>query len=148
MPCQRAGCRCTRSWEGTQPGQLTQTGQSDIPCHVTSCSAYKLGELAAGSDRWLGTGWALVSGRWAVALCNTCFVYSFTIIIIVIIILSSFSVLLSCHYLSPRVLSFFLIPFPIPRKVGGRSERMAVWCLAACRAKPQQHQYKSSCCLL
>jgi len=25
--------RCPRSWEGAQPGQLTQTVQRDIPCH-------------------------------------------------------------------------------------------------------------------
>ncbi|GAB0180586.1 hypothetical protein GRJ2_000523900 [Grus japonensis] len=33
--------------EGTQPGQLTQSGQRDIPYHMTSCSAYKPG----------GVGW-------------------------------------------------------------------------------------------
>jgi len=40
--------RCTGSGEGTQLGQLTQTGQRDIPYHMTSCSAYKWGELAGG----------------------------------------------------------------------------------------------------
>jgi len=34
----------TRSWEGTQPGQLIQTGQKDVLYHVTSCSAIKAGE--------------------------------------------------------------------------------------------------------
>ena len=33
----------TRSWEGTQPGQLTPTDQKDIPDHMTSCLAYKAG---------------------------------------------------------------------------------------------------------
>ena len=31
------------SWEGAQPGQLTQTGQRLIPYHTTSCPAYKAG---------------------------------------------------------------------------------------------------------
>jgi len=35
--------RGTGSWEGTQLGQQTQTGQRDIPYHMTSCSAYKGG---------------------------------------------------------------------------------------------------------
>ena len=38
-----AGLGCTRSWEGTQPGQLTLTDQRDIPHHTTSCSAIKTG---------------------------------------------------------------------------------------------------------
>ena len=42
-PHQRAGWGCTRSWEGTQPGQLTPTAQRDIPYHRTPCSAYKAG---------------------------------------------------------------------------------------------------------
>ena len=51
-----------RSWEGAQPGQLTQTGQRDIPYHVTSCSVYKLG----------GVSWEMVTaarelaGHWSV----------------------------------------------------------------------------------
>ena len=31
-----------RSWEGTQPGQLTPTDQRDIPYHIM-CSAVKAG---------------------------------------------------------------------------------------------------------
>ncbi|KAK4822153.1 hypothetical protein QYF61_010414, partial [Mycteria americana] len=42
----RVGWGCTRSWEGTQPGQLTPADQRDIPLHMTSRSAYKLGEKA------------------------------------------------------------------------------------------------------
>jgi len=36
--------RCMGSWEGTWPGQLTPTDQRDIPCHMLSYSAYKVGE--------------------------------------------------------------------------------------------------------
>jgi len=37
-PCQWIGWGYTRSWDGTQLGQLTQTGQRNIPYHMTSCS--------------------------------------------------------------------------------------------------------------
>jgi len=35
-PHQRVGWGCTRGWEGTQPGQLTPTDQSDVPYHMMS----------------------------------------------------------------------------------------------------------------
>lgn len=35
---------CTRSWEGTQLGQLTPSDQGDIADHMVSCSALKLGK--------------------------------------------------------------------------------------------------------
>jgi len=38
------GLGCTRSWEGTQLGQLTPADRRDIPHRMTSCSAYKSGE--------------------------------------------------------------------------------------------------------
>ena len=44
---QWAGLVCTRSWEGTQPGQLTWDGQRDMRYHMTSCSAIK----AAGKEK-------------------------------------------------------------------------------------------------
>ena len=40
---QQGGWRCTRSREGTQPGQLTPSDQRDIPYYMASCSAYKAG---------------------------------------------------------------------------------------------------------
>ena len=43
LPCQQGGWGYTRSWEGTQPGQLTQVGQRDIPYHMASCSAMTAG---------------------------------------------------------------------------------------------------------
>lgn len=39
----------TRSWERTQLGQLTPTGQSNISYHMTMCSAYKAGEEGRGA---------------------------------------------------------------------------------------------------
>ena len=51
MPSQQEGWMDTRSWEGTQPGQLTQIGQRDIPYHVMSCPVYKLGGV--GQEGWI-----------------------------------------------------------------------------------------------
>ena len=42
-PHQRVGWGCTRSWEGTQLGQLTPTDQKDVPYHMMSHSAIKTG---------------------------------------------------------------------------------------------------------
>lgn len=47
-PHQRGVWACTRSWEQTQPGQLTSTDQRDITYHMASCSAYKRGEGEEG----------------------------------------------------------------------------------------------------
>ena len=48
LPIQQEGWRGARSWEGTQPGQLTQAGQKGIPYHVMSCPVYKLGGVGLG----------------------------------------------------------------------------------------------------
>lgn len=40
------GLRGTSCWEGTEPGQLTQKDQGDIPKHTTSNWTIKPGELA------------------------------------------------------------------------------------------------------
>jgi len=52
-PHQRVGWRCRRSWEGTQPVQLTPTDQRDIPCRMASCSAYKAGRGEEATGRHL-----------------------------------------------------------------------------------------------
>lgn len=33
-----------RSWEGTEPGQLTQTGQRGVPHYTASCSVINWGK--------------------------------------------------------------------------------------------------------
>jgi len=38
LPSQQVGWAGTRSWEGTQLGQLIPTEKRDIPYHMTSCS--------------------------------------------------------------------------------------------------------------
>ena len=60
-----------------------------------------------------GIGWALVIRWWAIALCITCFVHIFIVIIIL------FSVLINCLYLNPQASVFsFLSPIP-ERERGG-----------------------------
>jgi len=44
------GWGCTRSWERTQPGQLTTADHRDIPHRVMSCSAIKAGEEGGRGD--------------------------------------------------------------------------------------------------
>lgn len=55
-----AASRCTRSWEDAWPGQLTQTGQRDIPYQRTSCPIYKPGEICSRRANCV-FGWA---GYW------------------------------------------------------------------------------------
>jgi len=55
-----------RSWEGTELGQLTQTDQSDIPYHMTSCEkTIKLRRVGQGGQPlfrvWLDLGQHVVS---------------------------------------------------------------------------------------
>ena len=40
---------CTRSWEGAEPGELTQPGQRAIPYLMTACSVYELGGVGRGA---------------------------------------------------------------------------------------------------
>ena len=65
MPSQQEGWRGTRSWEGTQPGKLTQNVQRGIPYHVMSCPVYKLGGVGQGVQiaAWELTGHRSVGGE-------------------------------------------------------------------------------------
>jgi len=58
-------------------------------------------------------------GWWAIVLCITHFVYSIITIIIIVVIIPSFSVLLNCLYLNPWV---------FPNTTGGANKQTAVWC--------------------
>lgn len=46
------GWECAGSWDGTQPGQLTQTDQRDIPYNVELCLAIRVGEKEAQGKRY------------------------------------------------------------------------------------------------
>jgi len=48
---QQVGWGCTRSWDGTQLGQLTPPDQRDIPYPMASCSAYKVWGRRRGDIR-------------------------------------------------------------------------------------------------
>ena len=64
QPCQKTFWG-TRSWEGTAPGQLTQTSQKDASYHMASCWTVKPGEVGQWEllllRDWLGTGQWVVS---------------------------------------------------------------------------------------
>jgi len=49
-PHQQVGWGCTRSWEGTQLGQLTSGDQRDVPYRMTSWSATKAGRRRRKGD--------------------------------------------------------------------------------------------------
>lgn len=130
--------RCTRSWEGAQPGQGTWTSQRDIPCLRTSHSVYKLAGIV-----WEGL--VVVVPEWFGILStgvNNCIVHHlsflgfiflclfvvspfFTIIITVLLFyfISSIKLLWS----QPVSFNFFLVLLPNP--TGGRCVCMkaTVW---------------------
>jgi len=129
--------RCLGSCEGTQPGQLTQSGHRGILFHMASCSLYKLGGVgrgAATAARGRVVMW-LSSGGEQLHLCITCFVH--IIIAIIIIINYYYYCLLLCFPIklsSSQPMSFYFSPFSSPSH--GRvcvcvRERAAAWCLAA-----------------
>ena len=122
-PSQREGWRGTGNWEGTQPGQLTRTGQRDVPYYTVSCSVYKLGGV--GQGYWsLLRDWLAISQQ----VVSNCIVphlgffplviyYSLPlsllpvaiVVISIIIIVFNFILfqLLNSSYLRPQVVHFF-----------------------------------------
>lgn len=70
-------CRCSRSWKGRQPGELTQTSQRDNQYCRTSHKTITLEEIG-WRGRPLFGDWLSI-GQWLlkVALCIICFVYPF-----------------------------------------------------------------------
>lgn len=88
---QWGGWRGTRSWEGTQQGQMTPTEPRDIPDHLGSHSVYKAGGEGRryiqsgggclprqGDGSWLSQGWLnlclpMGSGGWISFLVHAVF---------------------------------------------------------------------------
>jgi len=100
----------TRSQEGTQPGRLTQTGQTNGVLDTMCCHAgFCVGELSCG----LGARWASGGERVALSIPLT-FLYSLLIGIAVV----SFAVLLNCPHPDPGVLPFLPILHPTPARGG------------------------------
>ena len=73
--------RCIGSWEGTQLGQLTQTGERGILFHMMSCCIYNLGELAGGSDCYSGMAWILFIWWQAIAFVHHLFYYYYYVLL-------------------------------------------------------------------
>lgn len=48
------GLGVTRNWEGAEPGQLTQSGQRDVPHYLASFWTINLGELSCGGNYYSG----------------------------------------------------------------------------------------------
>jgi len=120
--------RCTRSWKGTEQGQLTQTHQRDIPYHTAPFWTVKLwGGLLLLGD-WMDTSQQVVSnGTVHHSFCMFfyhCCYYSFTFCPIKLLL--------------PQPISFCLFSSSLSRPTG--DQWTAAWCWAACRVKPQQQK--------
>ena len=101
--------------KGTWPGQLTQTGQRDIPYHVTSCLFYKWGKLADSWDHGSGTSWAsVVWGLCAIVLCITWFVYYFLLLLLLLLLFAYFFCHIKLSLSNPEILPFFPDSLPHP----------------------------------
>ena len=95
FPAKWGSWGCTRSWEGTEAGQLMQTDQTDVPHCMTLWSAIKPWGIGQGRKgcHCSGTGWASVHWWWAIIFCITCFflVFLFVCCCLVMVFLSFFS---------------------------------------------------------
>lgn len=80
--------------KGTQPEELTPTGQKGIPYHIMLCSAINLGWMyfVQVALDWLGKGLLVLGGDWnAFASLN---------------LFSTFSSLINCLYPSSPIIPF------------------------------------------
>lgn len=84
---------CSAS-EEAWPGQLTRSGQRDIPCHGMSCSIHKLEEVAMSHQSLLRNRQG--TGQWVV---NTCMVHH---LFLLGFTLGSFSLSLNYSYINPQ----------------------------------------------
>lgn len=142
LPCQQVGWRCTRRWEGTQPGHLTSTKGYTTPCDIVisnknceerrrkgGCSS--LWHFLPPKNAWwspsfleMGKNMSADGKYWANALfCFTCTQFIFH--------------LLHRFYLSLQV---FLVLYSnsLPHNDCVKSEE-AVWGSADCQGWPTTH---------
>ena len=120
--------RFTKSSEWTQPGQLIQNSHRDIPYHMASCWTIKLG-IDWDSHTFFVTGWALVTGWWAVALWNVLCIFFYHYYYCSFLFCP-----IKVPLIQPRDFIFFS-QFSSPISLRG-NKWMAVWCLAVCLVKP------------
>ena len=120
----RIGLILTRSQERTQPGPLTQTGQTNGIFHTMCCPArFRVGELAGGKGvlaRELGN--SLGIRQWGL-LHAFCCLFCIFFLSVLLLLFVSFAVLLNFSYPDSRVFAFFF-PFSSPPQRGeGAIER-------------------------
>lgn len=102
-PCQQRGWGSTRSWEVTEPGQLTQSVSRDILYYMVKCWTIKQGGAGHGELTAITQGPAGQQSAGGEQLCCA----SLVLYIVIITVIPSFSFLLNCIYLSPQVFTFF-----------------------------------------
>ena len=121
----KIGLIFTRSQEGTQPGQLTQTGQKNpgysIPCDNLLDSEWR---------SWLGGGWswlgsALGIRQWELLCALCCLFCIFFLSVLLLLLFASFAVLLNCPYPEQRVLPSCFHSPPHPSR--GKGNRATAW---------------------
>lgn len=138
--------RCTRSQEGSQPGQMTQIGQRDIPYHGESAPYIICAELPRRGQSLLGNrvgiSQKIVSNcivghlffLWFIRLSLSFFISLFVTItiILIIIIIICYVILIFTVLISVHEFYFFPILLPIPQEEGGgRNEVDPTWSLLA-----------------
>ena len=149
MPSQQEGWRGTRIQEGTQPGQLTQTSQRNIPDHVMSCPEHKLGGVGLGGITAQElTGHQSVSGEQL--HCASLVLY-----IPIPLLLLSFYYYYHYYFLplcpiklslsQPTSFTVFFNSLPHPTRGAGGSEQAAAWCLAASWQHGLNHDSGTEC---
>jgi len=116
----RTGLIFTRSQEGTQPGRLTQPGQTEqgIPYHVLPCWVLVGGRWAAERQLRLSRWWAVRVLRSTVLFC----VFS---LFVSLFLFPLFAVLLNCPYPDPSVFACFFPFSSTPQR--GKGGRATAW---------------------
>ena len=126
----------TRNQEETQPGRLTETGQTKqgIKYHVLLCRI-PVGELGRGRELWLGSVWG--TRRWEFLCAFHCLFCIFSLSVLLLLLFPLFAVLLKCPCPNPWVFAFFF-PFSSPPQQGEGQQSDRVALLLPATAKLQQ----------
>jgi len=135
----RTGLIFTRIQEGTQPGGLTQPGQTEqgIPYHVPSCWVPVGGELEGGNSvvaRERTAVTAAVGESGSVRFC--CLFCVFSLSVSLLLLFPLFAVLLNCPYPDPPVSAYFFPFSSAPQRGGGA----ATWRFC-CRPQPNYNNF-------
>ena len=150
--------RRTRSWEGTQPGQVTWTSHRDIPYHRMSCSVYELegvgweppitagglaghrsvaGEQLCVANHFVFLGLIPVSFSLSSSSSLLLLLWLLLLFVVLVFIITINTIIISylvlnCSYLSTEASLFSLLSSLAQSRERG-SERAAAWYLVAGR---------------